>query len=675
MLMTLLMAGCPLCGSNFMMLNTETRKGECVACNGTHEFTEKEISDAETRRDSLSEKYVSRLEKAFNDRDAEKMSALAEEVANEGISSWYAWFCVGWSDLQGGHTEQAFDDFKLAAYFIDEENFDEFYDLTMEAVLDSIERTTKAGEDWMTENTSMADFTGILFERFESLCEQDFMCDLTLRIGTLADSIESALMGGALIKEIMMIVLDYMSANIYVVDQQQLTNNAKSSVEAIDARMQEMAQDGSMSPNTVKIWGSGFVEFLQMMLDGQDALIAEYSDDQLFQLCDYWGFNEYGDVFMLLQDALDYHTGYMMSGKRNKGVLKKRDKALADYQEAFARPLKEGLSVTKEDGEKDCDRVCPDCGKFLKADETGFIECECGFRTRIATDAIYDLPENVPELVIMAKKASLDRDPMMLNNLGERILEFEQDNWHGFTALAESCLLDGQLSEGIVMFIEAAKRLDYKSKEEFSDILVEELATAIINADSDPGAFPVFITQLFNEIDDTPVCDCDIPKRLVRRVAEGKVESVIRGSCIILLIIPTISHGIRNNASLRYQRNMMADYSELCKSVLADLESVKTDPFGAKDDLVVMTCMLRDLTAYFADSVDARTSSMDDERIGFMAGRLAGDEGYKPMVLELMDNIYLEPDITYNPKSNSMLKAKHGIDRYLDNYLEMANSN
>ncbi|MBR4685415.1 MAG: hypothetical protein IKP04_02675, partial [Candidatus Methanomethylophilaceae archaeon] len=272
--MTILLTKCPHCDSNFMLLNTDMSKGECVACGKEQAFNEKEISEAETRRDSLSEQYIGRLEKAYGDKDREKMSSLAEEVANAGISSWYAWFCVGWSDLQEGRTGPAFDDFKLAALFLDEENFDEFYELAMDAVLESIEDAAREDKDWSTEDTTLVDFTGALFERFEHLCEQDFMCDLILRLGTLSDSIETARMGASLIKEIMMIVMDYMSGNLFVEDRQNLLNNAKSSIDSVDEAMQAKAQDGSMAPNTVKIWGSGFSEFLQMLIDGGDKIVA-----------------------------------------------------------------------------------------------------------------------------------------------------------------------------------------------------------------------------------------------------------------------------------------------------------------------------------------------------------------------------------------------------------------
>ena len=667
--MTILMAGCPLCGSNYMLLNTETRKGECTACRGTHDFTEKEVSDAETRRDRLSEEYIPRLERAFKDRDAEKMHRLATEVAEQGISSWYAWFCIGWSDLQQCDTASACDDFDLAANFIDEESFDEFYSLTMDAVLESIEATARTGDVWMTEDVSLSGFTGTMYDRFDSLSDVDFMTDLVLRIGTLADSLESALTGGSLIREIMSIVLDYVTGNMYVPDQQQITNYAMSSVEAIDARMQGMAQDGTMSPNMVKVWGKGFSEFLQMMLDGQSALIAEYPEDQLLQLCEYWEYNDCSDVFTFLYSALDYHTGYIVSGKRNKGIMKKRDKAFAGYQDTFSRPLREGLQVTREDEEEDFDRICPGCGKPLYADETGLMKCECGFRSRIVTDAIYDLPESVPELVDMVEKALPDRDPMALNNLGERILEFDRENWYGFFALAQSCLLDMELNEGIAMLTEACQRLDYRKKDEFADMVVEEIPKAVIGVSDDPGVFPIFVIQLYDAISRSPACDCDIPRRLIRRLSQEDAADPNRGACIILIMLPTMSYEVRSNADIRYQRDMMADFSGLCRKILDDIESHKDAGVGVKRDLVVLASMLRDLTAYFVTRADARISSMTEEEIGAIAAQWDGSERYNEISMDLMDCFYTEPDISYNPKSKAMLKSKHGIDRYVENYL------
>lgn len=670
--MTILLTGCPFCSSNFMLLNTELSKGECVVCGKDQKFTPEQISEAETNRDRLSEKYLSRLEKAYNDRDQEKMASLAEEVANAGISSWYAWFCVGWSDLQEGKIGSAFDDFKLAALFIEEEDFDEFYELAMDAVLDSIEKAAKEDKNWSTEDTTLVDFTGTLFERFEHLCEMDFMCDLMLRLGTLSDSLESAGMGASLIKEIMMIIMDYMSGNTYVVDHQTLLNNAKSSIDSIDAQMQTMAQDGSMAPNIVKIWGPGFSEFVQMLLDGEDAMAATYSDEELLTLCDYWGVNDYEDVFGLLQNAFEFHLGYIMSGKRNKGILKKRDKALKDYQEAFKRPLVEGIASDVETGDLDYDRICPDCGKYLKADENGLMTCECGFKSRIVTDDIDSLPENVPELILIGRKAFQDRDPRMLNNVGERILEFEEGNWYGFFALAESCLLDQQLCEAIMLLAQACEHLPEKDRKEFRDGAVEELGRALTEInDPDQNMVSIFATTFYEALDNSPAKECGIPMALIRRMAKGDYDTSLKGLTATLMIDPTLNHEIHSNTSLRYLKSVSEEILVLLDRVDEGMNGIKKDESGMKDDVTTYSKTMHDLLSYMIAGIDGHIGSSSEEKVGYMAGQWAADkESYDGLADGLFEAFCFDPDAAYKPNSNAIMKSKHGIDRYLDAYMK-----
>ncbi len=670
--MTILLTGCPFCNSNFMLLNTERSEGECVVCGKNQKFTPEQIADAETKRDRLSEKYLGRLEKAYNDRDQEKMASLAAEVADAGISSWYAWFCVGWSDLQEGKIGSAFDDFKLAALFIEEEDFDEFYELAMDAVLESIENAAKEDKNWSTEDTTLVDFTGTLFERFEHLCEMDFMCDLMLRLGTLSDSITSAGMGASLIKEIMMIVMDYMSGNTYVLDHQNLLNNAKSSVESIDARMQEMAQDGSMAPNLVKIWGPGFAEFLQMLIEGEDAMVAEYSDEDLLMLCDYWGVNDYEDVFGLLQNAFEFHVGYVMSGKRNKGILKKRDKALKDYQEAFKRPLVEGLTNDSESSDLDYDRICPDCGKYLKADENGLMVCECGFKSRIVTDDIDELPENVPELVLMAKKALQDRDPRMLNNIGERILEFDEKNWYGFFSLAASCIIDQQLSEAIMLLAQACENLTEKDRKEFRDGTVEMLGRALTEVnDPEQNMVSIFVTTFYEALDNSVAKNCNIPMGLLRRMKQGTYDTSVKGFMATLMIDPTLSHEIANSTSLKHLRSVCSEVSELLDGVDAGMNGIKKDEFGLKNDVITYSKTMHDLLDYAMRSIDGCIASCNDEKVGYMAGQWAADmEGYLDIASDLLEAFCFDPDAAYKPNSNTIMKSKHLIDKYLDRYMK-----
>ena len=669
--MTILMTTCPYCSSNFMLLDTASTEGKCAQCSKTKSFTEQEIVIAETHRDSLTEKYVSRLEKAYKEKDYQTLSSLVEEVAKSGISSWYAWFCIGWYDLHEGNIAQAFDDFKLAALFLDEENFDEFYELTMESVLESLEETVKKDKDWVDENVTLVDFTSTLFEHFEHLCEDgDFMCDLMYRIGTI--EIETAVMGGNLLKEIMMLVLDYYAGNAFIPDQQQLLNNAIASVETIDAAMQEKAQDKTMSPNMVKILGSGLKEHLETIQSYNDEFIKKYEEEDMLALCEYWGFNDYETIFFLFQSSFEYHMGYITSGKRNKGIMKKRDKALDDFSKAFIRPLEEGLTDQSVEYEEDYDRICPDCGKPLKADENGLMQCECGFKSRMVTADIENLPENVPELIIMGRKAYKDRDPVMLNNIGERILEFDEDNWYGCLTLSSACAVDGELAECMMLAIQACENLPLDGVEEYSERVVEDVcSTMLAIEDKEDLIAAVMIPSLIETFESTVVKDKDIPMHMVGRLLQGTYDSSVKGFMAELFVHPTLVYELRNYTSLVNQRAAVARLIELSEKIQQGVKGIKDDRSSLKSDLINVSDSFTELLRYLRDGIDSRLNGVGVEKIGYMAGYWkANMEEYQAMIGDLSQDLMDDnQDLT---TANAMKKTKHKIDAYLDEYMGAA---
>ena len=669
--MTALLTKCPFCQSNFMLLNTEVGKGECVVCGKTKVFSKEEITDAETRRDSISEAFIGRMEKAFNSKDYETMAKIAEEVANEGISSWYAWFCIGWSDLHEGKVTSAFEDFRLAVLFLDEENFDEFYELTMEAVLDSILEAAEKDEAWGDEETSLVEFTGTMFERFEHLCEDgDFMTDLMLRIDTLAEDIDRASTGGNLIKEIMMLVLDYLSGNTFVTDRQALLYNAKQAIEDVDAMMRFMAKDGSLPQNTIDIWGPGFVDLIDRLIAMGDKMEAEFSEDELLSLCDYWGLEDYLSVFNILQNAFEFHLGFMLSNGRNKGIEKKRDKALYDYEKAFRRPLDEGLTPTEE-GDVEFDQICPDCGKYLKADDSGLMVCECGFKSRIVTEAIMDLPENVLQLIPIGKKALEDKDPSVLNNVGERILEFEPENWYGFLFLAESCILDGELPEAVMLFSQASEHVTKDDAVILADIIVRDLGYIFGNMDdSDQHMSAVFLPVLFETINNSQIKDLNIPIRIIEKMMESDYDTALKAFGATVVIPPTFTFEILHHTGLNYQKYLCGMMVTLLEKVEDGVAGVKSDPENLKGEIDSYIKTNRDLFNHISAGIDSRTKDMDDERKGYLAGHWGANlSDYQQLVEKLTEAFSYDEDVVYKPNSNTILKSKHIIDTYLDSYM------
>ncbi len=667
--MTVLITCCPFCDSNFMVLNTDTANGQCITCGKEKEFTEEEISAAESRRDMLSEKYVSAMEKAFNEKDYDTMAELAEKVANEGISSWYAWFCVGWSALQEENLAEAMEDFRLAVMFLDEENFDEFYELVMDAVLESMLEAAKNDRVWMDGEATLVDFTGILFDRFEHLCESgDFMVDLTYRAGTLTDDIPNASTGGNLIKELMMVVLDYFSGNLYVPDRQDLLYNTKEAVNNIDVVMKEKVGDGTLPRNTIEIWGPGCIDFLDLLISMGDRVQADYSDEDMLSLCDYWG-EQYGDLFGMLQNAFEYHMGFLLSNYRNKGIGKKRDKALKDYETAFIRPLAEGLLQEGSD-EEDFDRICPECGKYLLADETGLMVCECGFRSRVVTADILDLPKSVPQLVQMGREALGSKDPMMLNNIGERILEFDKDNWFGFLCLAESCVVDGEIGEALMLFSQSAENLTPDGVEEYKATVVEEVGRSMSELDDpEQHVSTVFIPALLESINLSPAKDADISLSIFTRMSDGDYNRSNRGFAVTVLVSPAFTFEMLYHTGISYQRRACATFIALLDKVMQGMEGIKRDADNSKDDVVNYSRIQLDLMHYFLDSLDAKVEGMDEERKGFYAGYWSANKGdYQNLISDLVEAFTVDEDTVYKPNSKHMLKAKHSIDRYLEDY-------
>lgn len=669
--MTALLTRCPFCDSNFMLLNTEGKQGECVVCGKKKSFSDTEVSAAESLRDSISENYLGKLEEAYNTKDYDRMAQLAEEVANEGISSWYAWFCIGWSDLHQGKVTAAFEDFRLAVLFLDEENFDEFYELTMDAVLESLEETARKGDAWGDEDTSLVDFTGTLFERFEHLCEEgDFMVDLMLRIGTLAEDIDRASTGGNLIKEIMMLVLDYLSGNTYVVDRQALLRNARLAIEDMDAMMR-LLNDDSLPKSTINVWGPGFIDLIDRLIAMGDRMEAKFSEEELLSLCDYWGMEDYLSVFNILQNAFESHLGFMLSNGRNKGIEKRRDKALDDYEKAFRRPLDEGLSA-EEEGDIEFDQICPDCGKYLKADDTGLMVCECGFRSRIVTEDITNLPESVTQLTAMGKKALEEKDPSMLNNVGERILEFEPDNWYGFLFLAESCIIDGEIPEAVMLYSQSAEHVPVSHADEYADRVVSQLGSIFGSMeDTDQHMASVFLPVLFETISNSPAKDRGIQLRIIDRMAEAEYDMSNKGFGATLIIAPVYTFEVLHHTGLNYQKDMCARLVRLIDRIEEGMEGIKKDADNMKDEVITFVRTNRDLFNHIIKGIEQRTKDLDDERKGYLAGYWGANlDRYQNLIEKLTEAFAYEEDVVYKPNSNSILKSKHIIDTYLDSYMK-----
>ncbi len=668
--MTLLFTKCPYCGSNLMLLNTEDSKANCIICSKFHDFTESEVKEAEAKRDSVSEKYLPQVQRAFEAKDFEAMKAIADELVHEGISSWYAWMCIGWLDMREGNTGNALEDLKLAASFLDEENYDEFYETAMEVILDAMEEAARNDKEWFTEDASLVTFAATLSERFEHLqSDGDFVMDLLKRVGTLEDDVDKQSMGLALISEIVLCVLDYYSGNTFVIDHQDILNSAISSIETIQSKVESMKFDGSVNRQLVSNLGPGYVSFMKDMLAFEDSMAQSFTEDQLLDLCDYWSSNDYEEVFDLFQDVFTLHNDVVSSGGRNKGAVKKRDAAMAEYEAAYRKPLDEGLTESNKGQDEDFDRICPECGAYLKADDSGMMVCECGFKSRMVTKDILDLPEDMGKLVPMIRRAMDEKDPTMLNNIGEKILSIDEDDWHGSFALAESCLLDSEFGEAVMMFLQASETVGPKDIVQFRKDVVEGIGNAMCvvedtNQMSAVILMPMLLESLYGEEK-----GCKSIPELVSILSNAPYDNSFRGYIVSNIIGSLITVHFIHNIDPAEQRALCVSVLELIDRMEASTKTIKEDEPGMKDDVLTFTQSYRDMLNVLIAGYDSKAS--DPKEAGFITGYWsAAPEEYEELVGELGSALSIDDNVAYSPKSNTMQKAVRDMGKYVDIYVK-----
>ena len=439
--MTILLTGCPRCKENFMMADTEELEGSCILCGCIRKFTKEEMSEAESRRDRLSEEYIPRMQRAYEDGDVESMSALAQEAAVKGVSSWYAWFFIGWCHMSEGKVDKAFDDFELAVAFLDEESFDEFYDLVTGACIDSMMRFCKEGETWSGDCASMMGFAATLEDRFGEIMEKGFEEDLVTRVGFLDEEADDEIACLHLAIEAANIAICYSCEDLYIPNPLPVLGGASWAVDV----MAEKAGKIGAKRNTMAMYPI-LKEFLNRVLKLESDIEADFGEDRIRDLSDHWSRDVDDDHEAHLQDAYECLSAYMVSSGRNKGQKKKMEAALSEYDKAVRDALSDEDLGRDEDAGYDFDgEECPDCGKYIKSAD-GVLECECGFKGRIVTPRIEELPEDRGELLAMAEKALGGTDSEFLFDLGSRILE-DGDEAVGYLAVARSAALDDMLAE------------------------------------------------------------------------------------------------------------------------------------------------------------------------------------------------------------------------------------
>ena len=673
--MTLLMTKCPFCGENFMVADTEDMEGTCMLCSRSKAFTKEEISDAETRRDELSERYIPEMQRMFESKDAEAIAPLAKKVASEGVSSWYAWFFIGWHEMMSGRTEKGFDDFSLAVSFLDEESFDEFYSLVMDACVDSLTDACAEGRRWNTGHLSLLEFSSIMDERFHDIMDASLEEDLTTKIGYCDGVAES---GSACLNfafEAADIAISYSCNNMFLPDHGPVLEAASWAALSMASKAEDL--EGSRSRNASKI--RMLSEFLDRVGKTEGAILRDYGPEKMGFLCDLWIGEEddmHGDI---LERAFEDFVGYMLSDGRNKGRKKKMEDGLARYEASIREALAdERLGAPKEESgdgweSEYAGKECPECGEFVPSGPGGILECGCGFRGRIVTPAIEDLPDGIEELRAMARESLKGSDSELLNNLGECILDKDGDEWLGHLALGRSCVLDGNLPVATVMLSEGSSTLGRKSgADEFcgiaKDILAEGMASAsreddhlalfympplILNAESmSKGGFLGNVFGRIMELDgmktalSIAVCTETLPKLILFSMCGNPY-------------LPIWSETLGKSAALleRAESNLRnADCDGEMKSMLGS---------NIRKDI--------EFVSYFADEISNRISSSSPKEMDDLKEKWKGSEGLMELALD-MAQATIWGDSEYKPESKEVQKAKKTADRFLDSFMGRSRS-
>ena len=664
--MTILLTRCPKCGENFMMADTEELEGTCVLCGCIRPFTKEEISEAETRRDKLSEKYISRMQRAYEEKDTGSMSRLAEEAVSEGVSSWYAWFFIGWYHMTERKVGKAFDDFELAVAFLDEENFDEFYGLVVDTCLDSLPSFSKEGEQWSGDCASLLKFSSTLVDRFSEIMECNFEEDLITRIGYLDEEAEDPQTCFYLSFEALNIAVCFSCDNMYLPDHLSVLSSASWTAEALSAKAKEVG--GSKN---VEGMLQMMKEFLDRILKIESDICGDFGDERMGQLCDCWVSDPDDDHEKHLADAFECFASYMISNGRNKGQKKKMDAALERYNETIREALTDGrLDEVAPEEDEDAEayhfegRECPDCGRFIPSGEGGILECECGFRSRGVNRAILDLPEGMGELKAMAEKALGGDDAELLYNLGARILTDSEEPM-GYLAIARSLVLDGRLPECVDILSTRSETLSGKEGRMFYDRVLDIVGEGMARATREEDMLSIFplptlVSNLGRMEDGRFLCD------LMDRILElDGMRTLASASIMPASMIKLMVMDMERNTSLESWKALCEKCMAFMEKAVSNLGSLSDDPEAVQESEYVNKNI--DLVGHMLQGIASRIGYAGPAAVKKLERDWRGKD-----VQGLFSDVVVKSlwkETKHRPDSIEMLEAKNAVDAALVGYM------
>ncbi len=665
--MTILLTRCPKCDENFMMADTEEHEGTCILCGCIKPFTKEELSEAETRRDKLSEEYISRMQRAYEEKDTGAMTTLAEEAASKGVSSWYAWFFIGWCHMTEGKIDKAFDDFELAGAFLDEESFDEFYGLVTDTCLDSILERCRKGEPWSGDCISLLKFSSTLVDRFSELMDCGFEEDLITKIGYLDEEIEDDATCFYLAFEASNIAVCYSCDNMYIPEHLSVTSSASWTVDTLFGKAKEVG----VAKNVESMFPL-MKEFLERLLKIESDICGDFGDEKMGLLCDYW-IQDPGDVHEgHLADAFESFASYMVSNGRNKGQKKKMDAALSEYDKAIREALTDGRldemgSEEDEDAEEyDFEgRECPDCGRFIPNGPGGILECECGFRSRNVTKAMLDLPEDIGELAGMAEKALDGDNAELLFNLGSRILTDGEEPM-GYLAVARSMVLDGRLPECVEVLSARSASLSGREGRMFYDRTLDIVGEGIAKASRDEDvlamiALPVLVDNLERVEGGRFLSD------LMDRVLElDGMKTLASASIMPSGMIRLMTVNMERNTSLESWKSLCQKCIPFMEKAVSNLESLSEDPDAVQESEDIKKNI--DLVSHLLHGIESKIKYAGPSVVKKLEKEWRGKD-----VQGLFSDIILASkwkETKHRADSKEMLDAKNAVDAALVAYMK-----
>ena len=642
--MTLLLTPCPHCGENFMMLDTEDETGECILCKKRSRFTREEIDAAESRRDGLSERYLGPIQQAFNDNDFETVTSLCEEVGREGVSSWYIWTVAGVCDARQGKGDQAMDAFGLATEFLDEESFDEFYDMVMDAVLDTFVADCNEERDFSIPLSDLMNLSSTIEERFYEIMDVGFPQDLFIRIGMLVDEIRDPKAFARLLTLMIYYMFGFVTENVYIPDHLEAFESMSSSVESVGNYAKEME---GQAWKDIAARSAVLMECISMLHARESAIMNEVGEKGAENISMYWCGNDTDDLVDAAGDALVCCLRYSESGGRNKGMGKKMGAAVERYGDVLAR----GMDAEPMDSDDVYD------SDFEDHDD------ESGELFERMTDV--ELPSDIGSLRNMGEKALAENDHPLINDIAAAMVELDDMDWFGWTLAGVADSSRNEMTSAAWAFENAFYSVGAGDEERFRDIVADSFSRAISGSQDMKTALEIHsIMGVVNLLDGKIVDGTGVGTRIL----DALRDDAPLDSSDNRFVVYVAANGVLS--AMMHTHPFVNGYIGGSTRTLETLRRVKEsmDPSDEEDaELMPSVETMIDCTAHLTNALMDVVSSNSDTKLAEIASKWKGKEAYHDLVDD-MRNGFVTPE-RFTPNGKAAVANRRLVDEFIRKYL------